>query len=267
MAQSLLLSQLLRLLKSGDSKSLSHVGYWIGELLGDFLPGIELGEHAGGNAEYYDHLATVVMDARINDQVTVENWKLVTNKFIYMGYSEDFPLPKVEAEAGISYKQVWKRLWNTCLTSSVREVLFLLVHNKLPVRERLFRIKVAVDPYCEHCLDITGAEICDLDHFFCSCDRVVESWERLKNIVLNLLSVDSAEVSNWELINLRLPNHMNTNEVIWLLGTYVGEAWSSLFAKGAVKLNAAQLFGFMKFKYKSDQLGARVQLNHIPGLD
>ena len=48
MAQSLLLSRLLRLLKSEDSKSVSHVGYWIGELLGDFLPGIDHGEHAVG---------------------------------------------------------------------------------------------------------------------------------------------------------------------------------------------------------------------------
>ena len=105
-------------------------------------------------------------------------------------------MPKVEAESGVSYKQVWRRLWNPCLTSSAREVLFLLVHNKLPVRERFFRIKVAVDPYCEHCLDITGAEICDVEHFFCSCNRVTETWERLRIIVLNLLDVDSAEVSD-----------------------------------------------------------------------
>ena len=82
MAQSLLLTQLLRLLKSEDSKSVSYVGFWIGELLGDFLPGIDGGEHAGGNAEYYDYLATVVVDARIAEQVTVENWKRVTNKII-----------------------------------------------------------------------------------------------------------------------------------------------------------------------------------------
>ena len=166
MAQSLLLSQFLRLLKSEDSKSVSHVGYWIGELLGDFLPGIELGEHAGENADYFDYLATVVVDARIAEQVTVENWKKVTNKMIYQGYSAEFPVPKVETESGVSYKQVLRRLCNPCLTSSAREVLFLLVHNKLPVRERFVRIKVAVDPYCEHCLDITGAEICDVEHFF-----------------------------------------------------------------------------------------------------
>ena len=144
MAQSLLLTQLLRLLKSEDSKSVSYVGFWIGELLGDFLPGIDGGEHAGGNAEYYDYLATVVVDARIAEQVTVENWKRVTNKIIYQGYSEEFPVPKVEAESGVSYKQVWRRLWNPCLTSSAREVIFLLVHNKLPVGERFFRMNIEV---------------------------------------------------------------------------------------------------------------------------
>ena len=34
------------------------------------------------NAEYYDYLATVVVDARIAEQVIVENWKRVTNKII-----------------------------------------------------------------------------------------------------------------------------------------------------------------------------------------
>ena len=115
-------------------------------------------------------------------------------------------------------------------------------------------------------LDITRAEICDVEHFFCSCNRVAETWERLRIIVLNLLAVDGAEVSDWKLVNLRLPNNRNSNEVIWLLSSYVREVWNSLFAKGALKLNADQFFGFLKFKYKNDQLGARLPLNQIPGL-
>ena len=99
----------------------------------------------------------------------------ITNKIIYPGYSEEFPVPNDERDSGGSYKQVWRRLCNPCLTSSAREILYLLVHNKLPVRERFFRIKVEVDPYCEYCLDITGAEICDVDHYFCSCSRVAET--------------------------------------------------------------------------------------------
>ena len=65
-------------------------------------------------------------------------------------------------------------------------------------------------------------------------------------MVLNLLEVGEAEVSDWEMINLRLPNNRSSNEVIWLLSSYVREVWSSLFVKGAVKLNVAQFFGFLK---------------------
>ena len=193
MSKSLLLSQVLRLLKSGDEKSISHVGYWIGELLGDLLPGIEVGEHAEGSTVYFDYLSSLVVDAKIAEQITVENWKLVTNKIIYIGFSLDFPVPKVEIESGSSYKQVWRRLGNPCLTSVPREILFLLIHNKLPVRERLFRIQLAVDPYCEHCFGPSGAVVCDLEHFFCACSRVIQVWERLKVMIVNLLGVEETD--------------------------------------------------------------------------
>ena len=45
MCQSLILSQLLRLLASGDGKSVAHVGFWIGEILGNLVHGLEDGVH------------------------------------------------------------------------------------------------------------------------------------------------------------------------------------------------------------------------------
>ena len=86
-------------------------------------------------------------------------------------------------------------------------------------------------------------------------------------MVLNLLDVGEAEVSDEEIINLRLPKNRCSNEVIWLIGSYVGEVWRTLYAKGGAELNEAQFFGFLKFKYKIDQLGARLVLNQIPGLE
>jgi hypothetical protein len=62
----------------------------MGELLGDLLPGIELGEHAEGSVMHFDHIASLLADANISDQITVVNWKLVTNKIIYVGFSQDF---------------------------------------------------------------------------------------------------------------------------------------------------------------------------------
>ena len=86
-------------------------------------------------------------------------------------------------------------------------------------------------------------------------------------MVLNLLRIEDADISDGNLINLCLPNNSRFNEVSWLLvGTYVGEVWRPIFVKGASELNDAQLLGFLKFKYKTDQLGARLPLNPIPGL-
>jgi hypothetical protein len=88
---------------------------WV--LLGDFLPRIELGEQAVDSVEYFDYLATLIVKAKLADQVTVDNWKLLSNKIIYLGFSQEFVVLKVGVESGISYKQVWRRLHSPCITS------------------------------------------------------------------------------------------------------------------------------------------------------
>ena len=91
-------------------------------------------------------------------------------------------------------------------------------------------------------------------------------WEKLKVMIVNLLGVEETEISDSDLINLHLPRNRCSNEVIWLVGTYVGEVWGCLDIKSAASLSDDKFFGFLKFKYKMDQLGARLQLNPIPGL-
>ena len=65
---------------------------------------------------------------------------------------------------------------------------------------------------------------------------------------------------------MHLPGNRCSNEVIWLVGTYVGEVWRCLVIKSCAMLGDDKFFGFLKFKYKMDQLGARLPLNPIPGL-
>ena len=72
-AKSLLVTQLLRLLKSNDEKSIAYLGYWVGELLGDLLPGIETGNHCERPTEYFGYLASLIADVKIADQVSEEN--------------------------------------------------------------------------------------------------------------------------------------------------------------------------------------------------
>ena len=76
----------------------------------------------------------------------------------------------------------------------------------------------------------------------------------------------SAQCSNWELLNLFLPSSNSDKESVWLVGTYVARVWEETFVRGRSWLRAEQFFGFSCFKYRSDQLGARMPLAIIPGL-
>jgi hypothetical protein len=75
---------MLRLLKRGDRKSLEHVGYRIGELLCDILPGIDDGEHAQELPAYFDHISQLVADAKTSDFINQSNWRGLTSKTIYI---------------------------------------------------------------------------------------------------------------------------------------------------------------------------------------
>ena len=47
MSNALLSSQCLRLLKSGDEKSIAHIDFWMGALMADIVSVMGLGEQAG----------------------------------------------------------------------------------------------------------------------------------------------------------------------------------------------------------------------------
>ena len=263
MSSSLLLSQLLRLLGSGDRKSMEHVGYWIGEVLGVFGLGLDRGQHAVIVPEYFTHLAELVVKAETSELITGVGWRDLSNKMIYKDYSMSFPVPKVVREAVVGYECVWRRLMFPILTPAAKDVLFLLVHNKLPVKDRLFRIGLSVDPYCEHC---PGGLDGDVEHLFCSCDKVAEVWRWVRGNLLGLMGGNFASVSNWEIINLMLPGSRMDNELVWLLGTYVAKVWEEIFVRGKTLLRMEVFFGYLRFKYKTDQMGARHALRCIPGL-
>ena len=188
MADSLLLSQFVRLLKSEDRKTLEHAYYWLGDILGTLVPGIVHGQRrAAETPNYFVHIEKLVMDMMVRETVTAETIKTITNKVVYRELTSSFPPPKVEMESDRDYGVAWRRLHSTVVDIKARDVMFLLLHNKLPVKERLFRIRVKPDPYCIRCAQ---AEICDIEHFFCGCEAVCNTWSWLKRQVVRLGRMD-----------------------------------------------------------------------------
>ena len=73
-------------------------------------------------------------------------------------------------------------------------------------------------------------------------------------------------MSNWELINLRFPILEKENEVVWLIGTYVEGISERIYRRKQNTINSAEFFGWLNFKYKMANFGARPNVDDILGL-
>ena len=164
-------------------------------------------------------------------------------------------------ESSLEYGIVWARLHGPVVCARSRDVMYLLLHNKLPVPERLFRIRLRNDPYCQTCI---GAEVADVEHFFCVCEKVRRVWEWVKNEVMKHMG-QQQDVTDWELLNMFLPSSAYDQENVWLISSYVLFLWENICVRGAeVKLE--QFFGFLTYKYREHQAVSRTQLKQIDGI-
>ena len=194
----------------------------------------------------------------ISEKVNAGTIKTLTNKTVYAEMTSSFPPPKVVMDSNRDYGIAWRRLHSPVVDDKARDVLFLLLHNKLPVKERLFRIGIKHDPYCLKC---AGAEIDDIVHFFCSCLSVSNTWSWLKRQIVRLGQMDG-RVEDEEIVNLCFVNSSNETEIVWLVSSYVLYAWETVhIKKQEVKLD--KFFGFLTFKYKMHQAISPDQLTNF----
>ena len=84
-----------------------------------------------------------------------------------------------------------------------------------------------------------------------------------KKIRPKLVSLIGVDVPDESLIRFMFPVSRYDTEVVWLLGNYLAEIWNLVHIRGDFKVKCEELFGFLKFKYKQDQQGARVHMNII----
>ena len=72
MADSLILTQVLRLVKSGDLKSCLHIEYWLNDVVADLLPKISCSSHALQSPGLYQTLADVISEAKMAETLNAQ---------------------------------------------------------------------------------------------------------------------------------------------------------------------------------------------------
>ena len=249
MGRSLLISQCLRLLKYGDRRYVCHLDYWLGTLLSNILPNMGLCLQATSDNLYFTTLGDYLASIMVSGFLTSENLKDITNKQLYLLFA-DFPLPKIVRDnlPNIDYGRVWERLYIGVLSMEERQILFLLIHNKLPVQERLFRIAYRNDPYCRAC---HNAVIADTEHFFCDCILTKDAWIWLRTSWLLLLRVPMT-CRNIDLLTLFFPRGACVREMVWMLGKFVHYVWTTVFTQEtAVKVK--KLVAYLQSKFKAER--------------
>ena len=142
MADALLFYQCIRLIRSGDKRSVQHFDFWLGDLLVDLVPGMGQTVSSLHTPEYFGHIGEIFADMIATDTLTEDNIRLLTNKDVYAEMTSTFPPPKVARESERDYGIVWTRLHSDVVEYRARDIMYLMLHNKLPVQERMFRIRL-----------------------------------------------------------------------------------------------------------------------------
>ena len=262
MGKSLRVSQLLRLLKDGDTKSLHHIDYWMGDLLADLSSNLGHSQHPRSAPSFFMSLAENVAEDMMSGTVSVSNWRQVTNRVLYNRHISLLRETKAERDLARPLLESWRKLYLPCVTSATREILYLAVHNKLPVRERTFRIGLIKDPYCSTCLETRGAFISDREHVFCSCEKVEAVWTEVRTLLESISPAILSTLTNLQMITLDIPKIVEEDTFVWIIGHYMNLVWKYVHIQG-IQIGKKKVFGFLKFKYKVDQLGARRPLKRI----
>ena len=72
---------------------------------------------------------------------------------------------------------------------------------------------------------------------------------------------------NLDLISLNFNRNSYEKEIVWLVTSYVYEIWKKFSRKSEQNVKKEQMFGFLKYKYRKNQLGARLKLQEIREFD
>ena len=259
-ADSLMLSQVCRMLKNPSSKEYRHLKYWIGLYTGEYFPDMGVGPHAEMISPYFQHIKALLVGGLILGDIRPEALHSVTAKDLYKGFTTTFPPPKIIFKYNIEWNQVWFRLHHPVLESQARDTLFMIIHNIIPNKERIHRFNMIASPLCTAC----GVSV-DNVHLFCECENVREAWFWLRQRLLGLLPLGGGVISNFEFLNLMYDSSPFDSEILWLIGVYIQLVWNSVVCKKKV-LCQNSIQSEVQLKYLDHHEARKPRLGHIPGL-
>ena len=255
-SECLLLRQSLRVLDQPSSDSFLHLGHWLGFALQVSFPQLE-SCHQALLPRFPLHKAMLeaLEEGLLRQEFDPQKLDTVSTSQIYRGRAADvIPPPKVEAKnPGVEFEDlVYPRLEYRILEAEPRDVLFCLVHNIQPTRERMFEQGRIQDAACPH-QECAGRKQ-DREHLFCSCSLVSSAWVWLRTRLMRYLptTIGVGGISSEDFLLLRFPKDLMDKELVWIIGNYCDIVVKQVLGKKR-KLTADRLSVIIKARLLSLQ--------------
>ena len=204
-----------------DPISQQHLRFWIGQEFQEEIPDLRGNQHAATQSTHFKKVSELIRDGLIQDlplQAKAKN--------IYQAFTSTLPSPKIQFKLDLPWEQVYSRIWNKVLSMEQQDLLFTLINNIYPTKERLFRLNQHRTGNCASC------EVLDTNlHSFLHCQDVQPLWNYLLQQLPDIIS-----------------SRTGTPEDEWLLLSYeeTGQAKVKLYV-------IAQTLQFIHLKRKSGE--------------
>lgn len=196
-ADSLFLMHIIRILRV-DCPTRDHLMYWTGISLRDILPEIVPALRSENITPYFKHVLNLIKDSSLSVEVRLENLHLFKSKSIYEDFTSTCVPPKVEDKFNIDWELVWQRLNLGVVSSDAKDVLFMVVHDIYPNKQRLFRMGKHNTGCCPNC----RGKIQDNKHLFTECTLTKSVWIFVKNKLVYNKVIKNLIVDDFELLML-----------------------------------------------------------------
>ena len=178
------------------------------------------------NFPIHQYMFDTFIEAIGRGEIKENNVKSITTKEIYVARMDDLlNPPKVEVKFPLVNFQelVYPRIKHAVLEAKQRDLLFSLVHNIYPNRQRLFQQRRTGDALCPNQACKRESLVQSIEHIFCSCYKVRSAWQWTRSKILELATElgPPVIVSNTDIILAKFPSSRQEVECVFILGTFV----------------------------------------------
>ena len=213
----LFLKQIVRILQY-PSSTRSNLIYWLGLSIRSEFPDLNTGLQSEFITPYFRYCVRLIRDRSLSKEMNSENLTYFTTKIIYKDFNSTPKPPKIVNKFNLDWGRVWLRLENRAMSSEARDILFSVIHNIYPNKQRLHNMNLHPTGMCNFCPNEIQSNV----HLFTQCSATRACWIYIKNKLIYNHVIANIVTNDFELFMLNTTiNEQRIDVYCYIIAQYV----------------------------------------------